>query len=360
MTKRIIFSVDNLLTSSEVRNEKQVAFFKKHGAVITLNKTYCVFPGVIETLKGVFAEPDTRVGFYIHPRESIDPVLIDRILILALGEAGFAAVKTNELVTNKLVHALDKEEKEEFDAYGKHCLVWYKDLTAICPKVELPDCVLVDTDYELALPGQSPNLLYVPWTTVPMYTENNADKDDGKILLPCFLSLGKLTEYESLELSLNRHILVERKDKLIVVHYLDSATMEPRSDIFQGTSEITAALLNCTNYELRHPFDQAIHEWVEKKGGVTTHLGLTMNRIYYAAGMIFSALQESRETGIPISEILLNRQFVRIVPGKFKPLHRLVGDKEKYYHLGLAALRKFNADLQFMTPNHYKAFQITA
>ncbi|MEI8365908.1 MAG: hypothetical protein WCF65_05770 [Parachlamydiaceae bacterium] len=97
-----------------------------------------------------------------------------------------------------------------------------------------------------------------------------------------------------------------------------------------------------------------IRELVDSHDGQTRKICRKINRIYYAAGLLFTAIEFSKSNGNSLSESLFDIQFnfrenSKTYECDFDRLHYI----DEIYEFGLAKLREVNANLQFTSPHNY-------
>ena len=157
---RIFLDIDGVLASASVTpvaDSPALTYLTAMGSVICpgagMKKTLYVFPGVLELIRYLTAQPNVQIGFYSAGEEARNQLFVEQLLRAALGEDGVKTLayaprlRSRHEMSCKLIG--DREIRK-------------KDLRLILTKDEhdlLPNTLLVDDRRGNAAAGQEQHLL---------------------------------------------------------------------------------------------------------------------------------------------------------------------------------------------------------
>lgn len=379
MTINVVLDIHDVLACTEVRNIEQASFFKNKGAIITAVKTHYVFPGVIEFIKVLFQTENVKVSFFSSSKEEVCVRFVEQLLKSALGESKYADVKqkVKVLSRNDLTEASDEAKKEHFRLYGLHVGNMQKNIAKVLGEGEsLENAVLMDDDKTYVEMGQARNFLSVPCTNGRNF-EVLRDlcrryQPEGFKFLRCIFAnesvASGLLEYEEDLVKEGRQILIIKTKDGFNIGYVDKESkyqskqissdhpslLEELNKIHRGSIENSKTVCYVENKELVKNICLLVESW----GGRNKKICRQANRIYYAAGLFFTALKEAKAQNITIAESLFRLQFKlkemkEEDDHKYEPVFRRLSKMEDIYVIGLQKLREVNSTLQFTTPHSF-------
>lgn len=255
----VVYDIDGVLCTTNVRSLQEVAFYAKYGLILTVCKvTHYVFPGVKEAMWASFDEFNGEVYFYSRGVEERNTRFVYKLMKRTFGKERALEITKRRIVhtVRRKIYVGDPEER--------------KDLRLISE--ETKNTILVDDSSGLVMPDQRGSHLYA---------------------------------------------------------------YEPR-------------------FSSDNPFcDADGYKRIKEAGEVVIKVYHEPNYLFYYVGMLFLTLRESREKGIPVSDILPRRQWRE---SSFRAEFYSIFD-DAYYEAGLSILRRYNENLTFMSPLKYKAIQ---
>lgn len=336
--RKIVYDIDEVLCTCNVSTLKQVAFFAKHGLIITAIKTHYVFPGVVELMKASFDEPDTDIYFSSRGEEARNNLFIKKLLDVSLGFERAQKVKYVVHTMKRKIYVNDPPES--------------KDLNEICG--ESRNSTLVDDQSSNIHPGQFKNFLYVYETRFNEFS-HYCDSDG---YVPISLDThGSASVYH---MSLYGGLKVNVKSLTVKITYQNKKTREKEhlELTHEKHSELIDKIKKANKVDvLEQTCRKEIVALVEDAGGLTRKIDRLANHLFYYVGILFSALNENKKTGEPISDFLYRVQWRQNVEGYEGSINQNIFWSiydENYYEYGLSVLRKYNTNLTFMTPMKYK------
>lgn len=341
--KQVFLDIDQVLSYHRIDDIGQAAFFHTYGMIIHAVCANFVFPGVKELIQALF-DRNVSVGFYsFGPNERNIP-FVKELLERSLGRYPDGVPILNERVKQSSEVSL-----AEFKKYRKFTANDHKDLgKALEAGDELENKILVDDSRELSVSGQTANLLYATFTDSFRISSANKRAKLSYCIFekPHPLDLEKVEDGEA--------IVVQPSENEIFIHFIDKDSWERRKLVLDDASLISM---------IRHKskgLANSLLAWVAAHNGKTTRISRYQNHIYYIAGLLFSVLDEAEKSGQTLAKTLFKRQYKKVQPNELEP-HKYESQSnrmwacDRYYHLGLNILRRYNPQLEFMTPERYKA-----
>lgn len=388
----VVLDIDGVLACTKAKDVQHAAFFKNRGAIITAIKTHYLFPGVIEFMKSLFQTEGVRVSFFSAGQEERNRLFVDELVKLSVPEEKYAELRSQVTVLSEEDLTMCSAEKkgEHRERYSVRMGEEQKDIRLVLKEGEsLNQAVLIDDRISFAAFGQIQNLLYVPQTEEEHYErllgKCSVFQEDGFRLLDCVFAnaMTKETPTEeddcvvlmvdsSLVIESERkcvkqgdHLLVLKTEEGFKVCYLDKDSKEYKETLLdpRDNEHLIAKLeaLNSTLVETSDTFCNIetqdlvrdISSLVVSLNGRGRRICRSVNRIYYVAGLLFQAIEESKTHGLPISEYLFERQF-ELRESSYRPRFRHSYHDDDVYLLGLEKLRQHNSGLEFINPHKFK------
>lgn len=75
---------------------------------------------------------------------------------------------------------------------------------------------------------------------------------------------------------------------------------------------------------------------------------ISLNRIFYAAGVLLTALEKTEELNISLAQSLFKLQFKADESGEFEPIYHVLLKEGSLYQKGLSKLKEFDSSLEFL------------
>ncbi|MBS0625820.1 MAG: hypothetical protein JSS32_07210 [Verrucomicrobia bacterium] len=164
---RLVFDIDEVLGSQLNKMDEELARYAiKKGLLIVAKKSHLIFPGVQELLRLLYLR-EFEISFLSAGAESRNRVFVTQILERTLGKEKSERIAAKIFSREHLKNQNSFSSEEQFHNFGiskDH----RKDLSVL-DLASLDHVVLIDDDYNNAMPGQERNLLKVPETDASSY-----------------------------------------------------------------------------------------------------------------------------------------------------------------------------------------------
>jgi hypothetical protein len=372
MSINIVLDIDGVLACNTVENVKQALFFKNKGAIMTAIKTHYLFPGVIEFIQFLFRRENIKVSFFSSGDKERNIIFVEQLLKLALQEQGYEEVKHKVRVLSRddLTVPDDKENVEHHRVYGLWAGNKQKDLSKVlCEEDLLDNTILVDDTPSYVACGQAKNVLYVDSTENRNFeilpSTCNSYHPEGYKFLPSVLVIIDHGGREKKAVKNGKQLLILKKDNGFEVEFLDKNFKYQKQLICVEENKELVAELNRIYQDTKNKnktgsvikdaeLTQSICQLVTSFDGRAKKICRQANRIYYVAGLLFTALEQSKSNSISLSECLFRAQFKLKKDGEtYKPDFKKLSKRDDLYLLGLEKLREINPHLRFTTPQSY-------
>lgn len=409
-TTHVVLSINSLLGTdwSLTHNPNEAAFFQNRGAVVSIDlargrlpsveKTYYLFPGAIEFIKRLSMEPGVKISFFSLRPEAVTLPLVQELFRLACPEKSASKILSKEHLTE----TSGFQQMEQDKNYGVEMGNNHKDLTKLLAEGEsLEQVVNIEEDISYVGPDQMRNTLYAVNTETYHFSGIAKKCDnysaDGIKFVHMILQL----EFARVQLKsgytyreryrradINRTAYTAERPGIVVTQskfgfeflflhqsgVMQDLLLRPNdSPLYEELTEACSTLLektepSCLLENAKHrELMTKIANFVEERGGVARGICKRANRIYYAAGLFFSALEQAKKDQVSVPEVLFKRQFAftkestykgqyripekieNVYRGKYKALLK----KDELYYLGLKELQKANPELTFTNPHNY-------
>lgn len=361
----IVLDIDMVLALHDGREAKYASFFLKKGAIFQAIKTHYIFPGVIEFLQLLFQDKDLKVSFFSSGIKRRNDIFVENLLRLALGEDRYETVKKDVLILsrNDLISIGEEEEEKEHALYGRRPGNNQKDLLKVLQEGELlENVILIDDDPSYAACGQVKNMLYVPPTMnydfCSMEKEIEGYDENGfKNLKWEVLSIQEYNGYERNQVGSGKRIVFLQKEEGLEVAFIDKDSHEyVQKPLSEKQSQELNAFLSSSQKE-----DSYIYDLVTSLGGQAKKIRRGANRIYYAVGLLFTALERAKNEGNSVADVLFSLQFKKNIirsgnahtDREYEPIYYYMTRRDHFYLLGLEKLRQVNSNLELMHPKKY-------
>lgn len=335
-------------------------FFKKHGAVITIEfhgrliKHY-INPGTIELLKFLDRFDFIKVSFFSSGHPDRNTPLVEKLLKRTFGEEHYNEVKNrfrviqNFEIPNKNVTRLIKKG----GLIENTILIDDSPSNIITPTQENPD-----------IKCQRQNFFYCPPTNEEHFTKLKSKEGyalDGTKPLRCTLlqDASELSALHKLKVVCGKDIYILKTDENYEILFHNNATiLEERLPVLATDEKLLGALNQhfkdneITSSEVINDayLKALVLDFVNEKNGKTTKISRHVNRLCYISGVLFFLILGYKTENLPVAETLHDFQWGG---GKETPelLTVRASQFEKFYHAGLKLLRTMNEDYKFISPH---------
>jgi hypothetical protein len=359
----VILRIDNFLgcSGAYIKKLEEIYFFKINGAIFLGEKTYYIFPGSKEFLKTLFKTENFKISFFMSASREKCKGIVDFLLKSSLDEAEYDKIKDSiGILGCEDLKILPWEQSQNIKS--KYSLTVSNELNIqkILEAGELIENVVFVDNYPKFLTnscisiGSISNILQVPsCNEVDSRSESFKESLHSGVykFLRCVLATEE-SRNEIEAVKMGRQILILKKESNFEICFIDFESKEYRRELISSENSSLIAKLaplctvkNETHLKIRNQkLIQSIYDLVTARNGKTMKIFRKQNRIFYAAGLLFTALRESKAQKISISEALFQRQF--------KPKRRSLtfNNQLKYddelYLLGLKYLREVNENLE--------------
>ncbi len=371
MSINVVLDIDGVLACKSAGNIEAASFFKNKGAILTAIKTHYIFPGVIEFIKLLFETEGVRVSFFSLGDESRNEVFVKKLLKLSLGKNKYEEIKeTVSILSRNNFIECGREWQEHYRLYNLRPGKKQKDLSKVLKgEEELKNTILIDDDSSYVACGQAKNFLSLPATERSDYQrllgKYELYQPSGFKFLRCVLSC-EPREVEAVKEG--KLIYLVRSNDQFFLNYLDKDSVvhtEPITGVQNQSLVEKLTQLHEKNLEKKRNTclveDQEliknICELVGSLGGNFQKICRTTNRIYYAAGLLLTALEKAKQESLSISESLFRLQFkLKQDNETYEPNFKKLRKTDSLYLIGLEKLKHFNDELQLTNPVNYSQF----
>jgi len=360
----IVFDIDGVLAAPGILDSHQGDFFHKKGFVLTAIKTHYIFPGVIELLRLLLQTENLHVSFFSSGGKERNVIFVQEILQQAIGIEEYKKIKGSVQILSRedlsaSMSAIGREREElaniknteQRKTYGMGLGNMAKDLTKI--QKDLENVVLVEDDSSYVAYGQARNLLYVPETDQYSYERLNPRwgyAPDGYRPMQCRFDDPDSSDYYD-----DEDIQVIRDGDQFQVKYLDFESNQHKQIPIKDEKLRQALNELASKVWIEEPsITRELYALVEAQKGRIKRLCRKVNRIYYVAGLLFTALEKAKQEKTSITEQLFRLQFIPTSQTTFKPIFKSLTKRDYFYEIGLKILKQVNKNLEFTTPQNYK------
>lgn len=362
-TVNVVFNIDRTLTCRDsVENTHEAAFFLNKGMIVSAIMTHYVFPGVIELMQLLFQTPDVRVSFFSAERKERNIPFVEQLLERALGKDEYLKIKnTVRILSEDDLIVTSKEEKaKNREMYRFQPGNKQKDLLSLVSRDELSNTVLIGTaTADVACHQQAKNLLYIKETMFFLFKgvlNDDIELDAaGSIPIPCKFKTAELSSDDKERLRKGNNIVIMKNESSFKIDFVNSISYEQEQIPIEDEKLIES--LNKwpeKRWLVEDPsITEQIYSHVAAHQGKTRNIYREANRIYYLAGLLFTAMETAKKENIPVTEVLFQYQYKPITPSKYWPLYNDLAESDRFYEIGLARLRQVNNSLQFTSPSSY-------
>lgn len=368
----IALDIDGFLGTGSVLTAKEAKYYKNKGGAIAAINTIYLFAGVKEFTALLFQTERFRVSFFSAGIELRNRIFVDCLLSISLEDCKYKNTKNKVCIRSRtdLVKPSQQDRDDHYNKYGFMIGVEKnKDLSKILEDGDiLENAVLMDNDLRFVASGQGKNILHVKDGSQNIgKMENKLKKytSDGYRLLSCIFILSENLDYQKLWVNKGTKIgLIKTKDSFEIC-FLNKETHEfQKITTSKDTHELLIIQLNeayknqtsCYILEIEDKdLNKKIYQLVDQYGGITKKIHRAANRIFYATGVLFTALEQSESNNIPITEALFQMQYRKKADGDaHEPNFVQLRKRDEFYLYGLEKLREINPDLQLITPHSFK------
>ncbi len=369
-TYTVVWDIDGVLATQDCEEIPAVSFFNRKGLIIHAGTTQYIFPGVPEFFQMLAKEPDVRLAFFSSGagvrNAALCPQLLERALGLASAPDDVKILSRSDLVTRG---------DDDDETYGLRQGNLIKDLSkVVADEKELDNTVLIEDDSSYVAAGQGPNLLKVsgshPYDFRVMSSRLKRWGSDGYFFIPICVHQKAVERTKESPPSRIRNEVAN--GDLISISPLASGGYQiafrekgSRECVVASISEDKNPKLCQSLSALKFKYDSywlgeadlcnKIRALIQEAGGEIGKIKLyhSVNRIYYVAGILFSALDRARSESRSLTSVLTEIQYSPKGEDSYKPKFEERQEEDHWYHLGLAKLREANPDLEFTTPASY-------
>jgi hypothetical protein len=361
--RNIVFDIDNVLAIPEVDLNSNLRVLSIGSFITAANHWHYVPQGVSEFLQLLLRTNDIRISFFSAGSPERNREFAHKLLERSLNTE-YSAIKDKVSVLSRP----DMQPASEKEPHGSCAVCGFshgdlrKDISKVLQDGELlGNAVLLDDSRHNIAYEQHKNFLYIPQLNYAACDEDKARKYDahGVKQLPLFFSTIPADKAELVLVANGKKILICRNEEWYEINYLHEEAND-RSVLILDEETYPDLVASLTNFQKFYANqNQActiddpgliakLVECVSSFGGKTSKICRRINRIYYAAGLLFHALEESGKSQLPITEHLFALQCSKY--DESKRSFQLSVKDENFYRLGLKKLQEINPNLQFLAP----------
>lgn len=358
----VALDIDDFLAFRQSKpSEKLVDFIQNEGAIIDAYRTYYILPGVKEFIQLLFQTDNLKVSFFSAGLKIRNDLFVDKLLQASLGKEAYENLKDRVSIFSQE----DLTERSRSENYGLQAGKYQKDLKKVASDAQaLANTILIENDESYVAERQVKNFLFacdsnaMPFEWIK-YRHQFYDPDGSRFLKIQFEDISN--EYVR-EDARNKNcigvLINDQYETPISIGFVDRASHEYREvplDDLELLDKISSSYYNGRKIKDSTPeLLDKIRSFVESRGGKIRKIWRAPNRIYYVAGLFFTALSSAKQNGISLSEALFRiYSKERGNSGSYvDALERLCKNDELYWR-GLELLRSINPNLRLTTPQSY-------
>lgn len=376
ITRNFIFDIDGILCCHEA-DEKSSTYFLRKGAVLTVDTTHYIFPGVIECMQLLYSTPNVRVSFFSSAKEDRNVPFVKQLLLTALGKERYAEVADSVQILSRK-HLASSSQKDKKEQIKKYSVQWGKKKKDISPLVRsedsIKDAIIIDDNSSYIFPGQEANFLVSP--EMDEYSLSGAKDHDRKH----YDRAGyKQLKGEFFVLADKEELSVFRRDQVLkgrCFYLIRRGSSYNVVFVEHLTGKVVEKEINMKEHEglleLLEPIEERekeqkygvtisnekellekLHQIIKSHNGRITTLFKTANRVCYFTGLIFLLMESAENNSTSLSEELFKLQYREAKePGSYERHNPLFSD-DRIYELGLRKLQEVNPQFHFHTPTTF-------
>lgn len=363
----VVWDIDDVITARGCRTLAGIRFFSQEGAVLRAQVTQYVFPRIKELFQRLYQEPNIRMAFFSSGSKERGMLLRPQLLELAFGQERAEEIK-------KAIPILSEEDLEEhpfqereFDfviPQGKR-----KNLSRVTPEGgSLKDVIIIDNQIEYAVRGQEHHFFRVRNTAADFENMGCHRKltewtRDGKFSPVAYTgSLQDSIRFRKADVpfvSRGTFIIIYPDESAYIVEFKARGKEECQTARLDSSSPLFEKIARYfpNDSQVGPETLPELYAWIREQGGEIPENRIyhEANKVYYVAGILFTAIERAKRENRPLSQIMLEIQY------KWdEATQRHIGQFERlccedhWYVRGLEELRKVNSELEFMHPHLYK------
>ena len=355
-TLNVVSDIDEVLSISHVNTIEQLHFFSDFGALITANKrTYFLLPGVREFFQWLHTIENIRVSFF-----SAGPHVRNIDFVHSLYQLSFP--KTHVQMTKDL-QILSRHDLTP-------CEISKKDITkALAPGDLLEQAVLIDDNEQNIVTGQVKNFLLTPKTSIKTYEKLHGKcwqyTPDGFKAIPYYLMNSLTAQNMKSPVLIGKMIQVVSHEGYFELRFINHLTGTVQNEVISQEKHpsMVTQLSKLYSLDRVHQGETIriqdmdlllkLMDYVSNKEGRIKKLCRAINRIYYVAGLLFTASERSKKNGTSIADSLFKWQFT----SEQKPRHSFLKKQDNLYWIGLRKMQEVHPQLRFLSPHDYVSYK---
>ncbi len=325
--------------------------------------SFYVLPGVRDALRLFNRTANIRFSFFSAGTEGRNRELVDKLLEETFGKE-YEQIKQKVTILSRqdMMPARHDEAQRDCNQCGFLHGLRRKDISKVLREGELLENAVLFDDVRQNIPyTQHKNYLYVP---EPKYERCDEDRAEDYIegVKKTLVFLSPTPEIDKKFVENGQEILVIPKQGQYEIHYLHEETNKRQvcilskrhySDMIKELAQLQRSRVGSNDVFVveSEQLVKKLMDVIVPLGAKTSKICRSINRIYYATGLFFYALELSQNTGRPITDCLFELQCAKEENQKvYRPYERSV-KHEKFYHIGLKKLQEVNPSLQFLALN---------
>ncbi len=352
----VVFDIDSVLTCHHSRNIKHASFFLRKGKILQAIKTHYIFPGVVDLIKLLFQTEDIRVSFFSSGVKERNDIFVKEILEIALGKDHYEKIKDSVTILSRCdVTSCTREESLEAErVYSIRPGNYQKDVSKVLREGEsLENTVLIDDDSSYCAHNQAANMLFVPPSEEGNFYHLpdkfiECDEEGHHLIYIATPEEKNVSTYDKERVENKDQVMLIKKEEGYELRFLDRKT-----GLYQEKSVSKKDAETLSTFSLK---DKTVHpelyKLIHSYGGRIRKIFHDVNRIYYATGLLFTALERAKLKGTSLSQELFSLQFKEKKQWVYERLRDL-SKKDDFYLIGLKKLQEVNSSLEFTNPKSY-------
>lgn len=358
---RVVFDIDEVLAFRKCDKPELAAFIEQHGMVVSAIVPHYVPPGIKEFIRLLFQTGELQVSFFSSGAKIRNDLFVQELLRQSLGENADIDLEDRVLSCEDLTIGFGKD-RFDLDS-GEH----QKDLTKVTRDISaLANAILIDDDESFVADGQVQHFLQTECNSACFrHWKRKRDlygPDGMRFVEIAFEQRGRARGWMRDRAQKGNCIGVMMEEwtgengQNFTIGFVDQETHEYREVPIEDF-ELRYELAECYIYSTKsddYPscILDKIRSIVESNRGRTKKIWRAPNRIFFVAGLFFTAMKSATVEGISLSESL-HRLYRKEIgkDGSYSAALRRMTKHDELYWRGLKLLQTINPDLQMTSPH---------
>ena len=368
----VVFDIDRVLGFGTVKDVRQAIYYDHWGNIVKVPKAYYLFHGVPELIQLMKKTEGVETAFFSANLKERNQLLVKEVFRLAFPEQQQETGKEVKVGSDTEMKRTSEEAKKNCQKdYGVGLGYKHKDIKLVLREgAQVENALLWDDCIGCAAPDQIKNCLVVPVANydsfayleekIPLYNEGvrSIGWEFASVSNEGYLQDGQKN------VSRRTRLLVVKDKTTFEIHFLEKQSKEYKKQQLteEKDSELIAALnqfcerLNSQSSDGTSINDEELMDklncYVDACGGIRKKICRQLNRLCYAVGLFFTALEKAKTEKLSPSEALFQLQYEKQGERYVSKVKQLK-TRDELYILGYEKLKTVNPEFKLLTMQDY-------